>query len=59
MTTTKTTCARPGCGGTTEGGCCDTCGPAPVPSQARLAADQRRRRELVDEANHVRPGTWS
>src|SRR5262249_25270708 len=28
-------------------------------AQARLAADQRRRIELVDEANHVRPGTWS
>jgi serine/threonine-protein kinase PknG len=28
-------------------------------AQARLAADQRRRVELVDEANHVRPGTWS
>jgi serine/threonine-protein kinase PknG len=28
-------------------------------AQARQAADQRRRIELVDEANHVRPGTWS
>ena len=28
-------------------------------AQARLAADQRRRIELVDQANHVRPGTWS
>jgi serine/threonine-protein kinase PknG len=28
-------------------------------AQARLAASQRRRIELVDEANHVRPGTWS
>jgi serine/threonine-protein kinase PknG len=28
-------------------------------AQARLAADQRRRIDLVDEANRVRPGTWS
>ena len=28
-------------------------------AQARLAPDQRRRVELVDQANHVRPGTWS
>jgi len=28
-------------------------------AQARLAADQRRRIELVDQANNVRPGTWS
>jgi serine/threonine-protein kinase PknG len=37
MTTTKTTCARPGCGGTIEGGYCDTCGLAPVPSQPASA----------------------
>ena len=28
-------------------------------AQARQARDQRRRIELVDLANHVRPGTWS
>ena len=28
-------------------------------AQARLAPDQRRRVDLVDQANHVRPGTWS
>jgi serine/threonine-protein kinase PknG len=33
MTTIATRCARPGCGGTIEGGYCDTCGLAPVPSQ--------------------------
>jgi serine/threonine-protein kinase PknG len=33
MTTIATTCARPGCGGTIEGGYCDTCGLAPVPAQ--------------------------
>ena len=30
MTTTATTCARPGCGGTIEGGYCDACGMAPA-----------------------------
>jgi serine/threonine-protein kinase PknG len=30
MTTTATTCTRPGCGGTIEGGYCDTCGLAPA-----------------------------
>jgi serine/threonine-protein kinase PknG len=32
MTTTATPCARPGCGGTIEGGYCDTCGLAPAPA---------------------------
>ncbi len=33
MTTIATTCARPGCGGTIEGGYCDVCGLAPAASQ--------------------------
>src|SRR5260370_36016597 len=32
MTTIATTCTRPGCGGTIEGGYCDTCGLAAAPS---------------------------
>jgi serine/threonine-protein kinase PknG len=32
MTTNATPCARPGCGGTIEGGYCDTCGLAPDPA---------------------------
>jgi serine/threonine-protein kinase PknG len=32
MTTTATTCTRPGCGGTIEGGYCDTCGLAAAPA---------------------------
>jgi len=28
-------------------------------AQARQAPDERRRIELVDLANHVRPGTWA
>jgi len=31
MTTTATKCVRPGCGGTIDGGYCDTCGLAPDP----------------------------
>jgi len=34
MTTIATTCTRPGCGGTIEGGYCDTCGLAPLPAAA-------------------------
>jgi serine/threonine-protein kinase PknG len=34
MTTTATTCTRPGCGGTMEGGYCATCGLAAVPAPA-------------------------
>jgi len=34
MTTTAIRCARPGCGGTIEGGYCDTCGLAPDPTGA-------------------------
>jgi len=34
MTTTATTCARPGCGGTIEGGYCDACGLAAAPASA-------------------------
>jgi serine/threonine-protein kinase PknG len=37
MTTTKTACGRPGCGGTIDGGYCDTCGLAPLPSQPASA----------------------
>jgi serine/threonine-protein kinase PknG len=32
MTTNATPCTRPGCGGTIEGGYCDTCGLAPDPT---------------------------
>jgi hypothetical protein len=76
MTTNATPCGRPGCGGTIEGGYCDTCGLAPDPAagtgearggaapapghpSARQAPDQGRRIELVDQANYVRPGTWT
>jgi serine/threonine-protein kinase PknG len=40
MTTTATTCTRPGCGGTIEGGYCDTCGlaAAPVPAAPDTAS---------------------
>jgi serine/threonine-protein kinase PknG len=31
-------CARPGCGGTIDGGYCDTCGLAPEPGQAAASA---------------------
>jgi serine/threonine-protein kinase PknG len=34
MTTTATTCTRPGCGGAMEGGYCATCGLAAVPAPA-------------------------
>jgi serine/threonine-protein kinase PknG len=34
MTTTATRCTRPGCGGTIEGGYCDTCGLAPAATAA-------------------------
>ena len=34
MTSTVIRCARPGCGGTIDGGYCDTCGLAPEPAQA-------------------------
>ena len=34
MTTTATKCVRPGCGGTIDGGYCDTCGLAPDPVAA-------------------------
>jgi serine/threonine-protein kinase PknG len=37
MTTTATTCTRPGCGGTIEGGYCDTCGLAPAAGGAGAA----------------------
>src|SRR5215469_9977068 len=32
MTTTAIRCERPGCGGTIDGGYCDTCGLAPEPA---------------------------
>jgi serine/threonine-protein kinase PknG len=43
MTTTATRCTRPGCGGTIDGGYCDTCGlapdsPAPAATAAPVAA---------------------
>jgi serine/threonine-protein kinase PknG len=38
MTTTATTCTRPGCGGTIEGGYCDTCGLAATPAAAPAGA---------------------
>ena len=39
MTTTATRCTRPGCGGTIDGGYCDTCGMAPdSPAPAATAA---------------------
>jgi hypothetical protein len=65
MTTIATSCAD--CGGTIEGGYCTTYGLAAAPaasaastaSLARHAPDLRRRIELVDLANNVRPGTWS
>ena len=34
MTSTVIGCMRPGCGGTIDGGYCDTCGLAPDPAQA-------------------------
>jgi hypothetical protein len=34
MTTTAIRCERPGCGGTIDGGYCDTCGMAPAPASA-------------------------
>jgi len=38
MTSTAIKCARPGCGGTIDGGYCDTCGLAPEPVAAPVAA---------------------
>ena len=61
MTSTVIKCARPGCGGTIDGGYGDTCGLAPERSYralARLAPDRRRRIELVEESNSIRPRTW-
>ena len=38
MTTTATTCTRPGCDGTIEGGYCNTCGLAPAPAAVASAS---------------------
>jgi serine/threonine-protein kinase PknG len=49
MTTTATRCERPGCGGTIDGGYCDTCGlapeqPAPVAAAAPAAGPAKCQR---------------
>ena len=66
MTSTVIKCTRPRCGGTIDGGYCGICGVAQAAvrpgrsyrAQARLEPDRRRRIELVEAANSVRPRTW-